>query len=115
MPDDGSTQALSLGLEGVSNGMINVDVRFVPVGKVLDIKALAARSASTHRLKVLDANTTAKHLIKSRSDAAAAEKRMNGGGHQPGGCFGGCFTPKPPKSRMLEFDSVHAPRVVLES
>jgi hypothetical protein len=38
-------------IEGVSHGMINIDVKFVPVGHALDVRDLAARSASTQSLR----------------------------------------------------------------
>ena len=39
VPDDGTTAAMSLDLEGVSHGIVNVGVRFVPVGPALDVMA----------------------------------------------------------------------------
>jgi hypothetical protein len=38
-------------IEGVSHGVINIDVKFVPVGHALDVRDLAARSASTQSLR----------------------------------------------------------------
>lgn len=88
VPDDGITQGLSLALEGVSHGMINVDVRFVPVGEALNVTEVAARSASTNRLAMLSSvgAGTRQRLLKSTSIAG-----KHGGVGGPGGCFGGCF------------------------
>lgn len=98
IPDDGEVQDLSLALEGVSHGMINIDVQFVPLGKALDVKEMAARSASTNALKAHMAQTksTGELLKKVHRDVGgkngAGKKLKRLDGRDPAGsCFGGIF------------------------
>lgn len=67
IPDDGSTQELSLDLEGVAHGMLNISVRFVPVGKPLDIAELSARSATTQGIRASGRSTKKLAHLGSRA------------------------------------------------
>eukprot|EP00740_Mantoniella_antarctica_P002132 CAMPEP_0181355426 /NCGR_PEP_ID=MMETSP1106-20121128/3892_1 /TAXON_ID=81844 /ORGANISM="Mantoniella antarctica, Strain SL-175" /LENGTH=1101 /DNA_ID=CAMNT_0023468163 /DNA_START=126 /DNA_END=3432 /DNA_ORIENTATION=- len=103
VPDDGTTAAMSLDLEGVSHGIVNVEVRFVPVGPALDVMELAARSAATQRLSLHGVNSASNRLTKTLSgrDAEGLGGSPRHRGRSPGGCFGGCFTP-PKTTTSLE-------------
>mmetsp|Transcript_46714 Transcript_46714/g.74735 ORF Transcript_46714/g.74735 Transcript_46714/m.74735 type:complete len:116 (-) Transcript_46714:106-453(-) len=94
---------MSLDLEGVSHGIVNVEVRFVPVGPALDVMELAARSAATQRLSLHGVNSASNRLMKTLSgrdaEGLGGSPRHRGG--SPGGCFGGCFTP-PKTATSLE-------------
>ena len=89
VPDDGVKQALSLPLEGVPHGIVNVDVKFVPTGKEVDITKLAEQSASTQSIKSYKMHSAGKKLL--------TKPQVDDGG----GCFGGCFS-SPRKDRGVD-------------
>ena len=73
VPDDGSTQELSLDLEGVAHGILNISVRFVPMGTALDVAELAARSATTQGIRASGKST--KKLARPNSRASKRKKK----------------------------------------
>ena len=79
--------------------MINLDVQFVPVGQALDVKEMAARSASTNTLKAhLGKNVSTGKLLKKipggvdgKNQAVKKKLKRLEGRDPAGSCFGGIF------------------------